>query len=146
MCGNPNIDINLLREKTIYAGNVRESDRHIQMFWEVIEEFAMADRRAFLQFVWGRYVPSPISTISISITIGTVIDRSRLPATKVGFGKDAFKISDHAAALHCGNQSLLSSYSQDQYFPVAHTCFFALELPRYSQKTVRTHSLQGDGR
>lgn len=123
VCGNPDIDIQLLREKTIYSGNVRETDPHIQMFWRVIESFSAQDRREFLQFVWGR---------------------SRLPTTKVGFGKDAFKISDHTAAILAQNAMPLTygtSMIHDQYLPVAHTCFFALELPRYSSDAIMSDKL-----
>ncbi|SPQ94601.1 unnamed protein product (mitochondrion) [Plasmodiophora brassicae] len=123
VCGNPDIDIQLLREKTIYSGNVREADPHIQMFWRVIESFSAQDRREFLQFVWGR---------------------SRLPTTKVGFGKDAFKISDHTAAILAQNAMPLTygtSMIHDQYLPVAHTCFFALELPRYSSDAIMSDKL-----
>jgi hypothetical protein len=96
VCGSPDIDVELLKEKTIYLGDVRETDKHIVIFWEVLREFSAEDKRSFLQFVWGR---------------------SRLPSSRISFGKDAFRISDHALSLH-------SRYRVDHYFPVAHTCFF----------------------
>eukprot|EP00479_Gromia_sphaerica_P002636 TRINITY_DN13102_c0_g1_i1.p1 TRINITY_DN13102_c0_g1~~TRINITY_DN13102_c0_g1_i1.p1 ORF type:complete len:100 (-),score=14.37 TRINITY_DN13102_c0_g1_i1:52-351(-) len=68
------------------------------------------ERRGFVQFMWGR---------------------SRLPSTVVGFGKDVFKISDQVVA---GNP--LKSEFPDAWLPVAHTCFFSLELPRYSSKEI----------
>ena len=49
--GNPDIDISLLRDKTEYRGNVSSRDRHIQLFWEVLEGFTLEERKLFLQFV-----------------------------------------------------------------------------------------------
>lgn len=112
VCGSSVIDIELLKEKTVYHGGIRETDEHIGWFWEILSEFSPKDREAFLQFVWGR---------------------ARLPSSRVGFGKDVFKISEHKATLQTSN---LFKGTADQYLPVAHTCFFALELPRYSTKSV----------
>jgi len=112
VCGSPDISISLLRDKTEYRGNVRPADPHVNMFWEVLKEMSQEQRKNFLQFVWGR---------------------TRLPSTSLGFGKDFFKLSDHAAAQASGKH--------DQYLPVAHTCFFALELPRYSSKRVLSEKL-----
>lgn len=107
IAGNPEIDISLLREKTEYRGQIAATDKHIEMFWEVLESFSQEDRQNFLQFVWGR---------------------NRLPANALGFGRDLFKLSDHAQAIQTNKHDL--------YLPVAHTCFFALELPRYSSKEI----------
>ena len=49
--------------------------------------------------------------------------RSRLPLKPRDFGR-RFKIS------------LLRKSPPDEYFPVAHTCFFALDLPKYSSLDV----------
>lgn len=101
MTGNPSIDIDLLREKTEYRGNITAHDKHITLLWEVLHEMTQQQRKAFLQFTWGR---------------------NRLPHNALGFGKDVFKLSDHAQAIASG--------MHDQYLPISHTCFFALELPR----------------
>jgi hypothetical protein len=151
--GSPDIDINLLREKTEYRGNLSAKDKHIMMFWEVLESFTAEDKKQFLQFVWGR---------------------NRLPANALGFGKDLFKISDHAQAITHANAQIQNNSTNannvpahDLFLPAAHTCtvqtlnrsilsdpiyfaptnaclfiicaylgFFALELPRYSNKTI----------
>jgi len=110
--GSAVMDVQLLRDKTEYRGNVSAQDKHIQMFWAVMEEFNQEQRKNFLQFVWGR---------------------RNLPSSALGFGKDLFKISDHAAALQTG--------VHDHYLPVAHTCFFALELPRYSSQALLSAKL-----
>lgn len=112
VCGSPDVDIGLLREKTVYQGRVSETDRHVGYFWEVLESFQLKDRKAFLQFVWGR---------------------SRLPSDKVSFGKDFFHICEHASSMQ--------SCKPDDFFPVAHTCFFSLELPRYTSRKCLAQKL-----
>ena len=54
--------------------------------------------------------------------------RSRLPLTADDF-PEKFTISTF-------NQS-----PADQYYPVAHTCFFSLELPRYTSKKIMRRKL-----
>jgi len=54
--------------------------------------------------------------------------RSRLPLTREAF-KERFTIS----AFH--------HEPVDQYYPVSHTCFFNLELPRYSTKKIMKEKL-----
>jgi len=110
--GNPDVDIKLLKDKTEYLGRLSIGDKHVRDFWEVLESFSQEERRAFLQFVWAR---------------------TRLPNTAVGFGKDVFKISDHF-------QSIMQS-RPDKFLPITHTCFFHLELPRYSGKSVMRERL-----
>jgi E3 ubiquitin-protein ligase HERC2 len=112
LTGSPEMDVSLLQSKTEYRGNVCASDKHVLLFWEVLHDLTQEQRASFLQFVWGR---------------------RNLPSNALGFGKDLFKLSDHAAALQNGGH--------DQYLPVAHTCFFALELPRYSSKAVLSSKL-----
>ncbi|OQR95028.1 HECTdomain (ubiquitin-transferase) domain containing protein [Achlya hypogyna] len=51
--------------------------------------------------------------------------RSRLPFSEVDFGTYTFKLVRHMSA---GNP--------DEYLPVAHTCFFQLELPNYSTDAI----------
>lgn len=52
--GSPSIDIDLLREKTEYRGNLSANDAHVRLFWEVMQEMTQEQRKSFLQFVWGR--------------------------------------------------------------------------------------------
>ena len=94
MCVRAEINIQILREKTEYRGNVSARDKHVITFWEMLESFNQKQREMFLQFVWGR---------------------NRLPNSTLGFGRDTFKISDHAAALSTGNHN--------NFLPVAHTWY-----------------------
>jgi len=52
-CGNPDIDVDMLRKVVEYEG-YQESDQVIGYFWEVLREFTNEDRKRFLQFVWAR--------------------------------------------------------------------------------------------
>lgn len=54
--------------------------------------------------------------------------RSRLPLTAAGFSQQ-FKLQN------------FSRDPPDNYYPVSHTCFFSLELPRYSSKAIMKSKL-----
>ena len=51
--------------------------------------------------------------------------RNRLPFTEEDWGEARMKIHTKDCAG-----------APDQYFPIAHTCFFSIELPRYSSKDI----------
>ena len=53
LCGNPDVDVDLLRRVVEYEG-YDESDEVIQFFWETLREITNDERKAFLQFVWAR--------------------------------------------------------------------------------------------
>lgn len=53
VCGNSNIDVELLRRVVEYEG-YNESDAIIAFFWEVLREMTTSERKLFLQFVWAR--------------------------------------------------------------------------------------------
>ena len=53
MCGNPDVDVDLLRRVVEYEG-YEESDAVIQYFWDTLREFTNDERKSFLQFVWAR--------------------------------------------------------------------------------------------
>lgn len=52
-CGNPDIDVDMLRRVVEYEG-YDESDKVIEYFWEVLRELTNEERKRFLQFVWAR--------------------------------------------------------------------------------------------
>jgi len=78
-------------------------NRVLVCVWE--QDFTPEDRKQFLKFVWGR---------------------TRLPATEGDWGSHTFKITPHH------DSDKLSGDVVNNFFPVAHTCFFQLELPRYT--------------
>ena len=53
MCGNPDIDVEMLRRVTEYEG-YNNDDSVISHFWEVLREMTTSERKLFLQFVWAR--------------------------------------------------------------------------------------------
>jgi len=54
MCGNPDIDVEMLRRVTEYEGYKNDDDVVISHFWEVLREMTTSERKLFLQFVWAR--------------------------------------------------------------------------------------------
>lgn len=53
VCGNPDIDVELLRRVVEYEG-YEENDEVVTFFWEVLREMTTSERKLFLQFVWAR--------------------------------------------------------------------------------------------
>jgi hypothetical protein len=101
VCGKPILDIELLKENTLYRG-CNETDEIVQYFWKCLEEFTAEERAMYLRFVWGR---------------------SRLPLTS----KD-FPMKHRVEMLHHANP--------DVALPQSHTCFFSLEIPKYSSYEI----------
>lgn len=110
-CGRPGVDVDLLQANTEYDDDISTSDPHIQSFWRVLHAFDDRDRCQFLRFVWAR---------------------SRLPTKAVDFHQK-FKI--HTPTSEGVKED------PDQYLPKAHTCFFSINLPRYSTDEVMAKKL-----
>ena len=53
VCGNPIMDVELLKMNTTYRG-CSEKDPVVQNFWKVLSEFTAEERAMYLRFVWGR--------------------------------------------------------------------------------------------
>ena len=53
VCGEPSMDIDLLRAMTTYK-SYDESENTIQYFWEVVASMDPVEQAAFLRFSWGR--------------------------------------------------------------------------------------------
>jgi hypothetical protein len=53
LCGNPEVDVDLLRRVVEYEG-YNESDAVISYFWDTLRELTNDERKTFLQFVWAR--------------------------------------------------------------------------------------------
>ena len=97
VCGKPILDVELLKENTLYSG-CSENDELIKNFWKCLEEFSAEERASYLRFVWGR---------------------SRLPLTSKDFPMQ------HRI-------SIMSHGKPDVALPTSHTCFFSIDIPRYS--------------
>ncbi|GLE01309.1 hypothetical protein PINS_up010139 [Pythium insidiosum] len=122
VCGVAEVDIELLKQNTEYDEDLSPNDEFIQRFWRVLAAMSDEDKRAFLRFVWAR---------------------SRLPIGSAQFHQK-FKIQSLAssasqAADNNGSSvaaATTSSGTADQQLPKSHTCFFALQLPRYSTDEI----------
>uniref|UniRef100_K3X672 B30.2/SPRY domain-containing protein n=1 Tax=Globisporangium ultimum (strain ATCC 200006 / CBS 805.95 / DAOM BR144) TaxID=431595 RepID=K3X672_GLOUD len=120
-CGVAEVDVNLLKQNTEYDEDVSAQDEFVQRFWRVLASVEEEDKRSFLRFVWAR---------------------SRLPAGTAQFHQK-FKIQSLALASNGGTANGESSGSSnasggwmDSQLPKSHTCFFALQLPRYSTDEI----------
>jgi hypothetical protein len=89
----------------------KSTDITIKYFWQFLEECSLDDKCNYLKFVWGR---------------------SRLPKDSKGFGKDPHKIT---------KKSDLNNSEERKYLPIAHTCFFELELPPYDNYNILKEKL-----
>jgi hypothetical protein len=111
VCGSRNIDIARLQENTDYDDDVTAEDPHIKHFWETLTEFSEDEKILFLKFVWARPTLPPK---------GMEFQQRMKIQSAVG---------DDAAE------------KPDLYLPKAHTCFFSINLPRYSTKKVHNSVL-----
>jgi hypothetical protein len=107
ICGNPEIDVNLLRRVVEYEG-YEENDHVVQFFWDAVREFTNEERKKFLQFVWAR---------------------NRLPIKETDFDAP-FKIQKDTSSEAPSEDN----ESGPTALPSASTCFFALSLPPYKTK------------
>mmetsp|Transcript_30833 Transcript_30833/g.69223 ORF Transcript_30833/g.69223 Transcript_30833/m.69223 type:complete len:1182 (-) Transcript_30833:197-3742(-) len=112
VCGRYEVDLDILKKNTEYDDDLPVDGETVQRFWRVLESFEHDERSAFLRFVWAR---------------------SRLPATAADFVQK-FKIQ---AAVGEGPKQ-----SPDAWLPKAHTCFFSLNLPRYTTDEVMAKQLK----
>lgn len=117
ICGAPEIDVDLLQRCTEYSG-CNSTDAHVDWFWRVLRDFSQEERSAFLRFVWGR---------------------ARLPAHEKEFPQ-LFKLQSFS--VPSSSASSQRRRGIDDYLPVSHTCFFALELPAYTSEGVLREKLR----
>lgn len=53
VCGSPDIDLELLKKKTVYKGASADS-KIVKWFWNVLKNLSKKDQRRFIQFAWAR--------------------------------------------------------------------------------------------
>ena len=107
VCGQRTIDVQRLRENTEYDDDLSPEDQHIQFFWDVLaSDFSEIEKSAFLRFVWARPTLPPVG-----------VEFSQKLRILSAVGDDA-------------------ALKPDQYLPKAHTCFFSINLPKYSTREV----------
>lgn len=113
ICGVHTVDLTLLERNTEYDDGIGPNDQHIIFFWRALRTFNDKERSMFLRFVWAR---------------------PRLPSAENSELKQKFKIQNAIGDGPCNDP--------DRYLPKAHTCFFSLNLPRYSCEQVMAKKLR----
>mmetsp|Transcript_33470 Transcript_33470/g.105752 ORF Transcript_33470/g.105752 Transcript_33470/m.105752 type:complete len:543 (-) Transcript_33470:180-1808(-) len=113
VCGRAAVDVDLLARNTDYDDELSPSDPHVLAFWRVLRgRFDDAERAQFLRFVWARPQLPPD-------------DRSFTQKFKMQppIGEDARR-------------------DPDRHLPKAHTCFFSLNLPRYTSEDIMAERMR----
>ena len=107
VCGNSSIDVDALRRHTTYNGGLSATSPVVKMLFKALKSFTTEERQLFLRFVWGRNrLPSNDSDWTQHFVINTLHSSSNDP--------DA----------------------NDKLLPVAHTCFFTIDLPNYTSYDI----------
>jgi len=138
VAGVPDIDLALLRSRTVYKGTAADGSAPlIQWFWQVLEEWSPADRAKFLQFAWGRArLPANFASERQHMTINVVelpsSWRARWPTRVAAVGGDNAtpppplpSVAD-AASLR---------------LPKSQTCFFIVDMPAFPSLDILRHKL-----
>jgi hypothetical protein len=107
VCGKKEVDFDLLKRHTRYAGTLNENSDLIKNFWEVLNSFSTNEKLRFVKFCWAQEI---------------------LPANDEEFDRNMFRFMIKPAT-HCKS-------NPDKYLPKADTCFFNFELPNYSNKEI----------
>jgi len=112
ICGKKEINIKLLRRHTNYSAGLSASNAHIVWFWEVLSEFNEENKSKFIRFAWAQ---------------------ERLPSDDDEFIRTHTRLMIKPPSSNKANQ--------DELLPKADTCFFNLELPKYSTKSILREKL-----
>lgn len=105
ICGKPTVDLQMLRRHTRYSKGLAEDSDQVKFFWEVLEELSETDKLRFIKFCWGQ---------------------ERLPANDEEYEDRQVRFMIKA--------STRNDDGKEDALPKADTCFFNLELPKYSTK------------
>jgi len=103
-------------------------DIDVDLLQSCTDYSSCASTDAHVQFFWQ--VMHGFNQDERSMFLRFTWGRSRLPLTAAGFNQK-FKL-----------MSFTRNGSPDGYFPVAHTCFFQLELPRYSTLEIMREKIR----
>lgn len=104
VCGSRDIDIEMLKRHTEYAG-IDPHAPFVEYFWRALESFSPAQRRSFVKFAYGQeHLPSSDAEFDTFPRIRMMLKASRARG------------------------------DPDHTLPHADTCFFNVELPAYSSE------------
>lgn len=88
VCGNPTIDVTMLRRHTRFNGGLSASSPVVIMLFEALKSFSADERRLFLRFVWGRNrLPPSDADFTQPFTLNTLASSGNEPQrVAVGLG------------------------------------------------------------
>ena len=134
LCGQPKMDVDLLRRHTRLEG-YSWTDPTIKAFWRALQSMTSRQQAAVLRFTWARErLPINSSRFTMPFVIVYV--------QPVCSGRHG--VSPHSFALPCVPHRLRyapTTGNPDRSLPCAHTCSFRLDLPRYSSMEVLKRQL-----
>lgn len=119
VCGDADWSVAALKASTDYE--IAREDVRCGWLWEALEGFSKEERALFLQFVWGRSRMPQMAGSPGAADNGRLAHRFKLSEDHGGSGRDA---------------------NPNERLPVAHTCFFQLHLPRYTEKDALRERLR----
>ena len=115
ICGNRYVDVATLQAHTKYGVGLEPTAPHVKLFWRAVRSFSDEQRRLLLRFVSGRSRLPSSAEWPLEFTINPFV-----PPVSAKPG---------------------SRPSHDKFLPVAHTCFFSIDLPQYSSEETLRESL-----
>jgi hypothetical protein len=159
VCGTPVIDIALLKKITSY-NNMSGNETHpvAVMFWNVMESFTNEERAQVMAFAWGRrrmppqvlddLVAAALRSRLRSLSLSFLVSRSRAYFPLLSSFRDLAHCSYHVPlplpAAQVGGvhfKMCVDSGLDDRHMPRSHTCFFAIDLPRYTKEETMREKL-----
>lgn len=131
--GNQDYDWFELEKNAEYKNGYTRDDETIKLFWEVFHEFEIDHKKKFLLFLTGSDRVPVMGMKAIQVSITSIRFKFFLMINLFFF----FQI-------------YIQPTQDDNFLPVAHTCFNLLDLPRYQSKgklkyklTQAIHQTQG---
>jgi len=87
VCGNPTVDIEMLRRHTKFSSSLSASSPVVKFLFQALQSFNQEERQLFLRFVWGRNrLPATDADWSQHFTINTLnADDNALPISHTCF-------------------------------------------------------------
>jgi len=115
-------DVDLLEKMTEFEdGSFNHNSQEVKWLFEILrDEFTTDQRGQYLTFVWGR---------------------SRLPRNEKDFDEKHKINRNHNNASHNSDDEAEHDDNVNKMFPMAHTCFFTIDLPKYTDRAAMLQRL-----
>ncbi|KAK3084084.1 hypothetical protein FSP39_007865 [Pinctada imbricata] len=117
-CGLPAVDLDFLKAHTMYQVGLMETDRHIEFFWNTLENLSQDDLCRFIKFA---------------------CNQERIPQTCPcrGGGADTTHVPPYPMKIAPPD----GQGSPDSRFIRVETCMFMIKLPQYTSQEIMTDRL-----